>query len=59
MMENKLTIVIPCRNEEDYIGHCLQSLRKQKNIGQTQIIIANNSTDDTEKVIELLSLIHI
>ena len=53
MMENKLTIVIPCRNEEDYIGHCLQSLRTQKNIGQTQIIIANNSTDDTEKVIEL------
>ena len=53
MMENKLTIVIPCRNEEDYIGHCLQSLRTQKNIGQTQILIANNSTDDTEKVIEL------
>ena len=31
MMENKLTIVIPCRNEEDYIGHCLQNVASERN----------------------------
>ena len=46
----KLTIVIPCKNEERYIGHLLDSLRLQK-IGNTKIIIADCSTDNTRDII--------
>jgi glycosyltransferase involved in cell wall biosynthesis len=51
MLKNKLTIVIPCKNEENYIGFLLDDLKKQ-NIGNTRIIIADCSTDNTRKVIE-------
>ena len=50
MLENKLTIVVPCKNEEDYISHLLEHLRKQ-NIGGTRVIIADCSTDNTREVI--------
>lgn len=52
-LEDKVTIVVPCKNEQDYIGHLLLHLRRQ-GIGQTKIIIADCSTDDTRKVIEAL-----
>ena len=55
MSENKLadkiTIIIPCKNEEYYIPHLLESLRKQ-DIGSTRIIIADCSTDNTRQVIK-------
>jgi glycosyltransferase involved in cell wall biosynthesis len=47
---DKITIVVPCKNEETYIHHLLDSLRKQ-NIGDTRIIIADCSTDNTRQVI--------
>jgi glycosyltransferase involved in cell wall biosynthesis len=54
MQETKLsdiiTIVIPCKNEENYIHHLLDSLRGQ-NIGNTRVIIADCSTDNTRQVI--------
>ena len=50
-LKDKITIVIPCRNEENYICHLLNDLRKQ-NIGATRIIIADSSTDNTRKVIK-------
>ena len=50
-ISDKITIVVPCKNEEDYIHHLLDSLRKQ-NIGDTRIIIADCSTDNTRKVIK-------
>jgi glycosyltransferase involved in cell wall biosynthesis len=50
-IEDKITIVVPCKNEEDYIHHLLNALKKQ-NIGQTRIIIADISTDKTREVIE-------
>jgi glycosyltransferase involved in cell wall biosynthesis len=50
-LKDKITIVIPCRNEESYICHLLNDLRKQ-NIGATRIIIADSSTDNTRKVIK-------
>jgi glycosyltransferase involved in cell wall biosynthesis len=49
-LSDKITIVIPCRNEENYINHLLNSLRQQK-IGDTRIIIADCSTDNTREVI--------
>lgn len=50
-LSDKITIVVPCKNEEDYIHHLLDSLRNQ-NIGNTRIIIADASTDNTRSVIE-------
>jgi glycosyltransferase involved in cell wall biosynthesis len=49
-LEDKITIVIPCKNEEDYIGFLLTDLLAQ-NIGNTRIIIADASTDNTRYVI--------
>ncbi len=50
MLSEKITIVVPCKNEELYIGHLLDALRQQ-NIGNTRIIIADCSTDNTRQVI--------
>jgi glycosyltransferase involved in cell wall biosynthesis len=47
---DKITIVVPCKNEEDYIRHLLDSLRTQ-NIDDTRVIIADCSTDNTRQVI--------
>ena len=50
-LNDKITIVIPCKNEENYIHHLLDSLRSQ-NIGDTRVIIADCSTDSTRQVIK-------
>lgn len=50
-LQDKITIVVPCKNEETYIHHLLDSLREQ-NIGDTRIIIADCSTDRTRQVIK-------
>ena len=50
-LSDKITIVVPCKNEENYIHHLLDSLRQQ-NIGNTRIIIADCSSDNTREVIQ-------
>jgi glycosyltransferase involved in cell wall biosynthesis len=50
-LHDKITIVVPCKNEELYIHHLLESLRLQY-IGDTRIIIADCSTDSTRQVIK-------
>ncbi len=50
-LSNKITIVVPCKNEENYIHHLLDALRLQ-DIGDTRIIIADCSTDNTRQVIK-------
>ena len=50
-ISDKITIIIPCKNEEDYIHHLLDSLRGQS-IGNTRVIIADCSTDRTRQVIK-------
>ena len=50
-LSDKITIVVPCKNEEDYIHHLLDSLRSQY-IGDTRVIIADCSTDNTRQVIK-------
>lgn len=50
MLSEKITIVVPCRNEENYIVHLLDALRGQ-DISDTRIIIADCSTDRTREVI--------
>ena len=51
MISDKITIVVPCKNEENYIAYLLTHLRNQL-IGSTRIIIADCSTDNTREVIE-------
>jgi glycosyltransferase involved in cell wall biosynthesis len=51
ILSEKITIVVPCKNEEQYIHYLLDNLRKQ-DIAQTRIIIADCSTDNTRAVIE-------
>lgn len=51
-MKDLVTVVIPCKNEEDYIAHLLCSLSQQQDIKGVRIIIADASTDSTRDVIE-------
>jgi glycosyltransferase involved in cell wall biosynthesis len=50
-LSDSITIVVPCKNEENYIQYLLDTLREQ-NIGDTRIIIADCSTDNTRQVIK-------
>jgi glycosyltransferase involved in cell wall biosynthesis len=50
-LSEQITIVVPCKNEENYIAHLLTHLRNQL-IGDTRIIIADCSTDNTREVIQ-------
>ena len=50
-LSDKITIVVPCKNEENYIHHLLDALRNQ-DIGDTKVIIADCSTDNTRQVIK-------
>ena len=52
-ISDKITIVVPCKNEENYIAHLLMHLRQQS-IGRTRIIIADCSTDNTREVIKTM-----
>jgi len=52
-ISDKITIVVPCKNEENYIAHLLMHLRQQ-NIGDTRVIIADCSTDRTREVIQVM-----
>lgn len=51
LLENMITIVVPCKNEQDYIFHLLEHLKIQC-VGNTRIIIADASTDNTRQVIQ-------
>ena len=52
MIHKLVTIVIPCKNEEQYIGKTLQSISDQIGVSKLRVIIADaNSTDNTIKII--------
>jgi glycosyltransferase involved in cell wall biosynthesis len=52
----KLSIIIPCKNEEKYLGKLFESLRQQYLPKDTEIIIADaGSTDRTIKIIDAYS----
>lgn len=48
----KVSVVIPAYNEVNYIGACLESLMKQEVPADEIIVINNNSTDETVKIIK-------
>lgn len=45
-------VVIPCYNEHDAISRCIDTLMKQKKDINKIILVDNNSTDDTAKIIK-------
>ena len=52
-LKDLVTIVIPCKNEETYIGNLLGDLFRSVEIGDVRIIIADaNSTDNTRTIIK-------
>ena len=51
MIKNKLTIVIPSKNESGIIDKTLTLLDKQHFIFDTRVIISDCSNDDTRKII--------
>lgn len=52
MMSNYITVIIPCKDEENYISDTLLSLNNQKNIERVKVIILDgNSSDKTIDVI--------
>ena len=55
MLDDKpaISIVIPCFNEDENIGKCIDSVKMQQYNGQFEIIaVDNGSTDDTAKIIK-------
>jgi len=48
----KFYIVIPAHNEEDSIGLTLDSLVMQSHLPKRVVVVNDNSTDDTEQIIE-------
>ena len=48
----KVSIILPARNEEEYIGKCLDSLTKQNYKNYEIIVIDDSSEDATRKIIE-------
>ncbi|EPR73132.1 Glycosyltransferase [Winogradskyella psychrotolerans RS-3] len=48
----KFYIIIPAHNEEGYIGKTLDSLIQQTLLPKTVVVVNDNSTDTTQKIVE-------
>ncbi len=54
MIQDLLTIVIPCKNEEKYIDNVILSISMQTGLGSTKIIVSDaGSTDNTLNIIDM------
>lgn len=52
-LKPKISVVVPAYNEENYLGACLASLKKQQFNGEYEIIVVdNNSSDKTSQIAE-------
>ncbi|MDR2748991.1 MAG: glycosyltransferase [Bifidobacteriaceae bacterium] len=49
---NSVSIIIPVFNEEDVIANCLRACLQQKVLPKEIIVVNNNSTDNTEHIVE-------
>ena len=48
----KVSIILPARNEEKFIGNCLESFVRQDYTNYEIITVDDSSDDDTWKIIE-------
>lgn len=48
----KLSVVVASQNARHSVGNCLRALEKQRNNGNIEIVVVDNSTDTTRKIIE-------
>lgn len=48
----KVSVIIPARNEEEYIASCLDSLMNQTKKPFEIIVVTNNSTDRTREIVD-------
>ncbi|MBN2250950.1 MAG: glycosyltransferase family 2 protein [Candidatus Altiarchaeota archaeon] len=48
----EVSIVLPCRNESETLGHCISSIREvvEANGIDAEIIVSDSSTDDSPKI---------
>jgi cellulose synthase/poly-beta-1,6-N-acetylglucosamine synthase-like glycosyltransferase len=53
MIKDKLTIVIPCKNEKETLLETLYCIKNQKGSEDIKIIIADCSTDNTRSLVNL------
>ncbi|MBK9282738.1 MAG: glycosyltransferase family 2 protein [Sphingobacteriaceae bacterium] len=53
-----ISVIIPCRNEEKYIGECLISLLNQENVkDKIEILVVDGmSTDNTRNIVHNISM---
>lgn len=56
MRANKLSVIVPVYNEENYIGTCLEALLEQGEDVAEILVVNNNSTDSTVSIVE--SFVH-
>lgn len=59
MMSNGISIVIPARNEETYIGTCLKALKAEcavSDVASEIIVVDNRSTDRTLEVAKVIGV---
>ena len=55
-MKNKVSIIVPIRNEASYISNCLDSVFNQVNMGNYQmevIVVDGSSTDNTHEIVRV------
>jgi len=52
MLEPKVSVIIPCYNQGDYIGETLQSLQSQYYSNWECVVIDDGSTDNTVAVVD-------
>ncbi len=48
----KISVIIPCYNEEKYIENCLKSIINQSKKPNEVIVVNNNSKDNTVKIVK-------
>lgn len=57
IMNNKLSVILRCRNEDRWIGHSLQSIFDHLNEPEV-IIVNNNSNDESMEIVRMFQKWH-